>query len=232
MPPFISPSQASRLCRVARRFKNLVSLGRPWNERSEDELWRRVLSQVVVVGRAEPGHRILNDPTIVRRVSIKKLSTFQSDVERQKYVHKVFVDIGVRYVGRNWRTDKKAAAASKNFRTIMEKGGPRKFFEEIAKCETEDKRIKALQKSLKYYGNKGTRDALIELRLAKQCMALDTRIFGVLESVGVKVSADDIYKQIERELIQKVASPLGISGALLDRILFQKYGQILERLEA
>lgn len=39
---------------------------------------------------------------------------------------------------------------------------------------------------------------------------------------GVKVSPDDIYKQIEGELIQKVAAPLGMSGARLDRILFQK----------
>jgi len=54
-------------------------------------------------------------------------------------------------------------------------------------------------------------------------MALDTRIFGVLKKVGVKVSPDDIYRQIERELIHRVAKPLGLSGAQLDRILFQNY---------
>jgi len=61
-------------------------------------------------------------------------------------------------------------------------------------------------------------------------MALDTRIFGVLKKVGVKVSPDDIYQQVERELSKKVAKPLGISGALLDRVLFQKYDQILNQM--
>jgi len=57
-------------------------------------------------------------------------------------------------------------------------------------------------------------------------MALDTRIFGVLKKVGVKVSPDDIYMQIERELRVKVAKPLGIPAALLDRVLFGKYKDI------
>jgi hypothetical protein len=71
---------------------------------------------------------------------------------------------------------------------------------------------------------------LIELRLAEDCMALDTRIFGVLKKVGVRISPDDIYKQIERELREKVAEPLGIRTALLDRILFKKYDDILKQL--
>ena len=53
-------------------------------------------------------------------------------------------------------------------------------------------------------------------------MALDVRIFGVLRAVGIMVSPDSIYRQIERELIRKVAKPIGISGAVLDRIPFQK----------
>ena len=79
-----------------------------------------------------------------------------------------------------------SSRSGKNFRTVMKAGGPRKFFEQIAKWRNEDKRIEAMQTTLKYYGNKGARDALIDLRLAHNCMALDTRIFGVLESVGVK----------------------------------------------
>lgn len=85
-----------------------------------------------------------------------------------------------------------------------------------------------MQRSLQYYGNKGARDTLIELGLAENCMALDTRILGVLKKVGVKVVPDDIYREIEKELIRKVATPLGISGALLDRILFQNYDRILK----
>jgi hypothetical protein len=44
------------------------------------------------------------------------------------------------------------------------------------------------------------------------CIGLDVRIFGALERVGVRVSPDGIYKQIERELREKVAEPRGLSG--------------------
>ena len=61
-------------------------------------------------------------------------------------------------------------------------------------------------------------------------MALDARIFGVLKRVGVRVSPDDIYRQIEKELIEKVAEPLGISGARLGSPhLSPAYDQIRKR---
>ncbi len=231
MPTFISAYQAARLRNAAERFKRQVSVGTPWTERSDDELWRRVLSQIAVIGRAEPGNRLQHDSKIARLVSIKRLAEFNNDLKLQRYLHRVFAKIGVRYVGSNWRNDKKAAASAKNFRTLMQAGGPRKFFEGIARCKSEGERIETLQKSLKYYGNKGARDTLIELGLAQHCMALDVRIFGVLEKVGVRIYPNDIYRQVEKELIQKVAHPLGISGAVLDRILFQKYNQIVKELE-
>ena len=114
----------------------------------------------------------------------------------------------------------------------MKAGGPKAFFTEIAKYKTELERIEGLRKSLQFYGNKGSRDTLIELRLAENCMALDVRIFGVLEGVGVKVSPDDIFRYVEEELIRKVARPLGITGGQLDRILFKNYNELLQDLKA
>jgi hypothetical protein len=228
MPAFLSAAQASRLRKIVRPYKNKVALGKPWNRRTDDELWLKVLGQIAVVGRAEPGERLQHDPKIKRMVSIQRLKKFRSDTDLQRYLHGVFVKLGVRYVGSNRRNARKAAAGVANYRKLM-KEGPRKFFEQIAKCKTEEEKIEALQQSLKFYGNKSARDTLIELRLAENCMALDTRIFGVLKMVGVKVSPDDIYQQIEKELIKKVAKPLKISGALLDRILFQKYNQIVNQ---
>ena len=171
-----------------------------------------------------------HDPTITNKVSLKKLKGFHSDRELQKYLHGLFVTLRVRYVGSNWENDWKAAASAKNFRRLMKDGGPKKFFEQVANCKTEKERIEALQEALKRYGNKSARDTLIELRLAQNCMALDSRIFGVLKKVGVRVSPDDIYKQIEKELREKVAEPLDIKAALLDRILFKKYDDILKQL--
>jgi hypothetical protein len=229
MPAFISGSQAARLRKAAKRYKGQVKLGEPWSKRTDDALWRKVLGQVVVIGRAEPGERLQHDPKIAGRVSVRKLGGFQSEAALRRYLHELFAELKVRYVGSNWKNDWKAAASARNFRVLMAAGGPRRFFlKHIASCTTEKERIEALQRALKRYGNKSARDTLIDLRLAKNCMALDTRIFGVLKRVGVKVSPDDIYEQVERELIKKVATPLGISGALLDRILFGKYTKILK----
>jgi len=138
------------------------------------------------------------------------------------------VRLKVRYVGRNWKIDKKAVAGAKDLRTLMAGGGPRRFFERVANHKTEMERIQALQGSLKYYGNKGARDTLIELGLAKNCLALDARIAGLLEKLGARVPQPigRQYQQIERELIHRVAKPLGLSGAQLDRILFQNYDSI------
>jgi hypothetical protein len=230
-PQFLSLSQASQLRKVAKRFRTKAKPGKPWKKWTDEGLWLKVLGQIAVVGKAEPGERLQHDPKIGRQISIKRLSKTHSDIALQKYLHKVFVSLGVRYVGRDWRTDKKAAAGVKNFRILTEAGGPKEFFRKIAKLEAEPDRIEALQKSLKFYGDKGARDTLIELRLAENCMALDARIYGVLEGVGVKVSPDDIFRYVENELIQKVAKPLGVSGGQLDRIFFKNYDTILKTLK-
>lgn len=229
MLSFLSASQAARLQKIARPFKKKARLGEPWNRWTQDDLWRKVLGQIAVIGRAGPGERLQKDPKIKRLVSIRRLKRFRTDLQLQKYLHGVFVRLGVRYVGSNWKKDGKAAAAVKNFRRLTQDGkSPREFFEQIARCKTEEEKIEALKRELRYYGDKGARDTLIELRSAKNCMALDARIYGVLKKVGVRVSPEDIFKQIEKELIQKVAAPLGISGAMLDRVLFQNYNRILK----
>jgi len=228
VPAFLSASQAARLQKIARCYQRNVKLGKPWNKRTDDELWRKVLSQIVVVGKAEPGIELEHNPKVGKKIAIKKLKRFRSEKELQKYLHQVFVKLGVRYVGRDWKSDRKAAAAVRNFRKLEAAGGSKKFFEDIAGKESEAERIEDLQESMAYFGMKGARDTAIELGLAENCMALDVRIFGVLEKVGVKVAPDDIYRQIEKELIQKVAGPLGISGGRLDRILFQNYSRILK----
>ena len=116
-------------------------------------------------------------------------------------------------------------------------GGPRQFFEQVEALPTEEERIQFFdnreEPPLHYYGKKGARDILIEFGLAGECLALDVRILGLLKEMGVKVkkgSLDRNYEKIEKELIKKVAEPLGISGGQLDRILFQNAADIMVRL--
>jgi hypothetical protein len=197
-------------------------------------LWRTVLSQIVVVGSAAPGERLQREPNMAMKVAIRRLKKCHSDAALQKYLHEFLAMLGTRYVSKKkgWEKDKKARAAVCNFRALMKAGGPRKFFKRVAAFPTEQERIQFLsnRETFQYYGKKGARDTLIELGLAKECLALDARILGLLEKVGVEIkrgSLDRDYERIEGELIAKVAKPLGISGARLDRVLFQYNKQIV-----
>ncbi len=131
--------------------------------------------------------------------------------------------------------NRKVDAAVHNFNALAWAGGPNKFFGRVAALPTEEERIRFLTNPdmLQYYGKKGARDTLIEFGLAKRCLALDGRILGILEKVGVEIkrgSLDRNYEKIEDEILQKVAKPSGLSGGQLDRIFFQNYGDIMVRL--
>ena len=107
------------------------------------------MGQIAVVGRAEPGERLQNDPEVQPQVSIRRLKRFQTDAQLQKYLHGIFVSLGVRYVGDSWKKDGKATAAVKNFRKLTDTGNtPGKFFERIAGCKTEEEKIEAFEKGV------------------------------------------------------------------------------------
>lgn len=74
---------------------------------------------------------------------------------------------------------------------------------------------------------------MIELHLASNYTALDVRIVGLLRGLGAKVSESlrKDYEGVERELIQRIAAPCHLTGAELDRILFQNYDAILADLK-
>jgi hypothetical protein len=110
----------------------------------------------------------------------------------------------------------------------MEAGGPKQFFSNLGRIRSEKKKIDHLQKTFTFYKKKSARDSLIELRLAKNCVALDARIAGLLKSLGAHVPEplSRHYEEIEQELITKVAKPCGLSGVELDRVLFQNYDLI------
>ena len=203
-----------------------------WKHRDKDWLWLRVLCQIVVAGNAAPGETLMNSPAVKERLAFARLRRLRPR-QRRHLLHCVLQAIGTRYVGEK-TPNRKVDAAVHNFRALDEAGGPRQFFERVAALPTEKERIQFLnnRKTLQFYGKKGARDTLIELGLAKWCLALDGRILGLLKKVGARVprSIDKHYEEIETELIDRVAKPCGLSGGKLDRILFQNYGDIMVRL--
>src|SRR5579862_1753265 len=145
-------------------------------------------------------------------------------------MHRVLKAIGTRYVGKNPR-NRKVDAALYNFKALLHAGTPQEFFKRVAAEKGTEARARYLSENLQYYKKKGCRDILIEFQLARDCVALDQRIRNILEGIGAKIygSIDQQYEQIERELLERVAKPNGLSGGELDRILFRNYADLMVR---
>ncbi len=207
-------------------------MGQSWEQRrrNKDELWIRVLSQIVVAGNAAPGETLLSSPAVIEKLAFNRLKKLTPRLRRQR-IHQVLLAIGTRFVGKKTKNHKIDAAVY-NFNQLDKAGGPVRFFADVAaKGDTEGK-VKYLSKTLKFYKKKGCRDTLIELRLADDCIALDQRLMNILERVGVKLqgSLNQNYEDVERELTKRVAKRNKLSGGQLDRVLFRNYSDIMVRL--
>jgi hypothetical protein len=224
---FLNESQAARLRVIARQYK--PKMGKPWTILTPNELWLRVLSQIVVAGNAAPATMLTDSSAVKEKLAFGRLRKL-SLKRRRQVIHSVLKAIGTRYVGKNPK-NAKVDAALYNFKVLVKEGGPRQFFKKVAVAKDTTAMLDFLEHKLHYYKKKGCRDTLISLGLAGDCMALDVRIKNILEGVGVKFrgSVNRHYEQLETELIERVARPT-FSGGELDRVLFQNYGDIMVRL--
>lgn len=224
----LSRNQAKRLQQIVKRYK--PELGKCWRDCTDDELWLRVLSQIVVAGNAAPGYILLRSEAAQKTLSFSKLKKLSSH-HRRKLIHSVMHAIGTRYVGKSSR-NRKIDAALDNFDVLEKAGGPKRFFKGVAAIEPTAAKIKFLRRNFAFYRKKSCRDTLIELGLAYDCIALDQRLKKILRCVGARVpnSVNKSYDRIEKELIERVAKPCHLSGGELDRILFQNSGDIMVRL--
>jgi hypothetical protein len=221
----LTDRQAAKLRSLVARYKHRATLGRSWKSRRPDDLW---LAQIVVVGNAGPGYIVENSAEAREQLSLTRLNSFRGDMALRRHIHQILRLIGTRYVGKDLRKDRKSVAAVHNFRALMKAGGPKQFFRKLAAVRSEAARIDFLRKHFKFYQEKSARDTLIELGLAKNCLALDARIAGLLGKLGARAPEPlgRHYKAIETELITRVAKRCRLSGAQLDRILFQNYDLI------
>jgi hypothetical protein len=143
----------------------------PWKRRSPDQLWLRVLSQIVVAGNSGPQYTLSHSDAVREKLAFSRLKKM-SPTSRRRVIHSVLRAIGTRYVGQS-SNNRKVGAALHNFKALADAGGPKKFFERVEALPTERERIHFLNdgKTLQYFGKKGARDTLIDLGLAKKCLA-------------------------------------------------------------
>lgn len=138
----------------------------------------------------------------------------------------------MRYASGDIDKCRKTAAATYNFDVLEVYGGPRAYFSKIAEIPDEHWRIAVVGDELSYIKNKGARDLLIGLGMVNKAIAFDSRLIKILEHVGLELPSNlstnkPKYKALERELLEKVCAPCGISGGQFDRILFNKYKEII-----
>ncbi|MCW3674603.1 hypothetical protein [Burkholderia cenocepacia] len=201
---------------------------------SEHQIWLRVVSQVVVVGRAAPAER-LKDEEIQQALDFAALSSM-SPVRATKRIGEVLAQIGTRMVS------KKQPEASPKVKALAENlaflgtypDGPKGFIRDVAKQQTSQERWRYVEKHLAYIGNKGARDFLTTgFGLVTDRIALDVRVMGVVSRIvpgfPAKVPSAD-YETIERYLIESICLPLDIEPARLDQLLFRFQRQIIAQL--
>lgn len=223
--PVLTASQAALLRKLAFRYRTAAKLPTSWKHRTPEELWSTIVVEIAVQGNVRAGFIIQNSYEAKRQSSFSRLKAFDNDTARLQHIHRIFRAVRARYVRKNFRRDPKSKAVLQNFHALVRNGGPKSFFRRIAAERTEIARIDRLRRELAGYGPKTARDTAIELGLAKNCMALDIRLRALLSAVGAGTDAAS-YAEIEKGLISKVARP-GMTGAQLDRILFQNYDKIL-----
>jgi len=222
--PVLTASQAALLRKLALRYRTAVKLPKPWNHRTADELWWKIVGEIAAQGNARAGFVIENSYEAKRQISLSRLKAFRTDGERLRQIHWVFATVRTRYIRKNVRRDPKSRAVLRNFHMLTGNGGPKRFFRRIANERSETARIQVLQE-LAGYGPKTARDTAIELGLAKNCLALDSRLRTLLSAVGAQTDRAS-YDAVEKALLTKVAGPR-LNGGQLDRILFQNYDKIL-----
>src|SRR5689334_23171984 len=127
IPP-ITTAQLALFRRIQRAFPSGADLPREnaWHTASNDDVWIRVVSQVVVVGRADPADR-LRDKRIRERIAWQRLSQM-SKSDAANNIWQVLRDIGARYSGRTITSCRKTSALMRNLDYLKHyPNGPKGF---------------------------------------------------------------------------------------------------------
>lgn len=208
---------------------NLPKIGR-WKSMSDSDIWLSIIGQVGVVGSSAPAEKMIDE--LKGRKNWYEALIALKPAQRRKEIHKILHSFGIRYVSEDSHECRKTHALLKNLALVESYGGPKAYLERISRNPDEHERISAIIYDMSYIKNKGARDFLIGVGLIENAIAFDIRIKNVLRACGAKLpdglgSDKATYKALESELIEKVCVPCGVPGAVLDRVLYQKYREIV-----
>lgn len=228
----LNQQTVKKLQKIVMEHKDAISLPKlgQWKSMTDSSIWLAIVGQVGVVGNSAPVEKMMKE--LRTRNKWYAALVVLKPAQRRKEIHKVLHSFGIRYVSENAKECRKTNALLKNLALVESCGGPKAYLERISRITDELLRVTAISEDMSYIKNKGARDFLIGVGLIENAIAFDVRIKSVLIACGAKLPerlGEDkaAYKAFEAELIEKVCKPCGVPGAVLDRVLYQKYKEIV-----
>jgi len=234
----ITNEHLAKLELIKQRYLGNTCLPEPdnWKSKSNNEIWLKVIEQVMLVGRSSPAEKFSKDLELQKKVSYEQLLKIKDDENQlKKVIHEVLRAVKTRYASASIEKCRKTKALVHNFKVLSEyKDGPKGLLEEVSKFNTDKEKIKYIMSKFEYIKSKGARDFLMDLGLVRDAIALDARVRNVLEKIiGIKIPKDlleKMYDEVEEELLLKVCKPLNLSGIEFDRMIYQNYEEIKDGL--
>ena len=203
-----------------------------------DEFWVRYLvGQFCVMRSVRPWEKLVNGSNWEAFCKKMCLSELVGQHELFEYLTNVFEEFKPTIY---W---KKAADRIARFvkNTDVVTNGKLILFDGLEGLDEDDRRSKLLERTRHFFKTKSISDLMIEIGMARDFIAFDTRIVGFLidylklrlepDVLGAteeekrakliaKIQSDEVlYKKMERELLE-ICNDIGIPLGLLDRILF------------
>jgi hypothetical protein len=232
----LNQQTVEKLQKIVAEHRDAIKLPQigQWESMSDNDIWLAIVEQVGVVGNSAPAERMMKN--LRAREKWYEAIAKMKPAQRRKEIHKVLNSFGIRYVSEDPEKCRKTNALLKNLALVESYGGPKAYIERISRIPDEHLRVSSVIEDMSYIENKGARDFLTGLGLIENAIAFDVRIKNVLVSCGAKLPENlgtdkAVYKALESELIEKVCKPCGVPGAVLDRVLYQKYKEIIAQLQ-
>lgn len=234
----ITKKHIERLKLIRDTFLKTTDVPSPdnWKYLSNNDIWLRFITQVMVVGGSAPAERFMQNSKLKRDVSYNKLFKIEERKCLEEKINNVLRKVGTRYASQSPEKCKKTQALVHNLKVLKKfKGGPKTLLRKLSefKGRNESKRkAKYLMKIFKYFKSKSARDFLMGLGLTSNAIALDVRLQNILKNkvrldLPERIASDpELYDKTEQELLSEVCAFLNLSGVEFDRMLYQNYDKI------
>lgn len=209
-----------------------------WKSMSDNDIWLRIITQVIVAGKAEPANKFNNDIELKESVSYKRLLQINDEEEIKEIINYVLRAVGARYASSDIKKCKKTNSLLHNFKVLNSYScGPKELFIKLDcyKGSLGDKqKINYLMTHLKFMQSKNARDFLLETGVIRNAIAFDNDIRNIFTYLEIELpekfeSKPKMYDEIEKEVLAKICKPLDLDGVEFDRMLFQNYSKIVKQ---